>query len=166
MRRSREPKAPRRRRRLRRRRWPQSGQWEGSETRVPEWGTVAGSPDRRAAEAAMHSPFQPEGEKLWKGETERESGVSVGPSGRREGALRKSRWERGTYERVARGGVRPTAGAGGYPTRIENGPFRGRARGCGVLSAVGYITRSADGHELPVGSSLECEGCGHRAGRI
>jgi hypothetical protein len=28
--------------------------------------------------------------------------------------LRRSRWERGTRERVARGGVRPLAGAGGY----------------------------------------------------
>ncbi len=78
MRRSRAPKAPRRRR------WLQSGQCEGSETHVPEWGTVAGSPGRRAAEAAIHSPFQPEGEKLWKGETERETGVSIGSSGGRE----------------------------------------------------------------------------------
>ena len=40
---------------------------------------------------------------------------------REEGAkrLRRSRWERGTYERVARGGVRPVAGAGGYSTRIR-----------------------------------------------
>ena len=30
--------------------------------------------------------------------------------------LRRSRWERGTYERVARGGVRPMAGAGGRTT--------------------------------------------------
>ncbi len=36
---------------------------------------MAGSSDRRAAEAATHSQFQPEGEKLWKGETERETGV-------------------------------------------------------------------------------------------
>jgi hypothetical protein len=127
---------------------------------------VAGSPDRRAAEAAIHSPFQPEGEKLRKGETERETGVSVGPS-RGPGAkrLRRSRWESGTYERVARGGVRPTAGAGGYPTRIDDDPG-GRAKGCGVLSAVGYITRNADEHELPVGSSRECEGCGQRTWRI
>ena len=88
MRRSRAPKAPRRRR-LRRRRWPQSGQWEGSETRVPEWGTVAGSPDRRAAEAAIHSPIQPEGEKLWMGETEQETGVSDGPSGGRKAPAAK-----------------------------------------------------------------------------
>ena len=33
--------------------------------------------------------------------------------------LQRSRWERGTYERVARGGVWPQAGAGGYSTRIE-----------------------------------------------
>ena len=39
--------------------------WEGSESRLPEWGSVAGSPGRRAAEAAIHSPFQPEGEKLF-----------------------------------------------------------------------------------------------------
>ncbi len=47
---------------------------------------MAGSPDRRAAEAAIHSPFQLEGEtqKLWKGETGRETAVSVGPSGGRE----------------------------------------------------------------------------------
>jgi hypothetical protein len=44
--------------------WPRRGLREGSESRVPEWGSVAGSPDRRAAEAAIHSPFQPEGEKL------------------------------------------------------------------------------------------------------
>jgi len=38
-----------------------------------------------------------------------------------EGAkrLRRSRWERGTRERVARGGARPVAGAGGLSTRIE-----------------------------------------------
>ena len=42
--------------------------WEGSKSRLPEWGSVAGSPGRRAAEAAIHSPFQPEGEKLfWRG---------------------------------------------------------------------------------------------------
>ena len=44
--------------------------WEGSESesRVPggrPTGPVAGSPCRRAAEAAVHSPFQPEGEKLF-----------------------------------------------------------------------------------------------------
>ena len=39
--------------------------WEGSKSRLPEWGSVAGSPGRRAAEAAIHSPFQPEGEKLF-----------------------------------------------------------------------------------------------------
>ena len=32
--------------------------WEGSESRLPEWGSVAGSPCRRAAEAAIHSPFR------------------------------------------------------------------------------------------------------------
>ncbi len=37
----------------------------------------------------MHSPFQPEGEKLWKGETERKTGVSVGPSGGREAPAAK-----------------------------------------------------------------------------
>ena len=34
-------------------------------SRVPECGSVAGSPGRRAAEAAIQSPFQPEGEKLF-----------------------------------------------------------------------------------------------------
>jgi hypothetical protein len=33
--------------------------------------------------------------------------------------LRRSRWERGTRERVALGGVRPGAGAGGYTTKIR-----------------------------------------------
>jgi hypothetical protein len=60
---------------------------------------------------------QPEGEKLRDRRTERlgETGMSVGPS---DSDGRKAR-ERGTYERVARGGVRPVAGAGGYITRIE-----------------------------------------------
>ena len=49
--------------------------WEGSESRVPEWGSVAGSPCRRAAEAAIHSPFQPEGEKLLERETARDENV-------------------------------------------------------------------------------------------
>ena len=39
--------------------------WEGSKSRLAEGGSVAGSPGRRAAEAAIHSPFQPEGEKLF-----------------------------------------------------------------------------------------------------
>ncbi len=56
---------------------------------MQEWGTVAGLPDRRAAEATIHSPFQPEGAKLRKGETERETGVSVGPSGGREAPAAK-----------------------------------------------------------------------------
>ena len=38
----------------------------------PEWGSVARSPCRRAAEAAIHSPFQPEGEKLLERETARD----------------------------------------------------------------------------------------------
>ena len=66
-----------------------SGQWEGSEARVPEWGTVAGSPDRRAAAAAIHSQIQPEGEKLWKGETEQETGASYDPNGGREAPAAK-----------------------------------------------------------------------------
>ena len=33
--------------------------------------------------------------------------------------LRRSRWERGTRERVARGGVRLKAGAGGISTRVD-----------------------------------------------
>ena len=50
--------------RSRRRRWPRSSQWEGIESHVPELGTVVGSPDRQAVEAAIHSPLQPDGEKL------------------------------------------------------------------------------------------------------
>ena len=41
--------------------------WEGSESRVPEWGSVAGSPDRRR-DGIPPGPFQPEGEKLWERE--------------------------------------------------------------------------------------------------
>ena len=96
----------------------ESGQREGSESRVPEWGSVAGSPCRRAAEAAIHSPFQPEGEKLFgEGDGARRE-TSGGLSGGAK-RLRRSRWERGTRERVARGGVRPGAGAGGYTTKIR-----------------------------------------------
>jgi hypothetical protein len=51
-------------------------------------------------------------------ETERDTGCqSVRVMGAKR--LRRSRWERGTYERVAQGGVRPMADAGGYITRIE-----------------------------------------------
>ncbi len=91
--------------------------WEGSKSRLPEWGSVAGSPGRRAAEAAIHSPFQPEGEKLLERETARDE-TSGGLSGGAK-RLRRSRWERGTRERVARGGVRPGAGAGGHTTKIR-----------------------------------------------
>jgi hypothetical protein len=71
--RSRAPKAPHQMH------WSQSNQLEGSETRVEEWGTVAGfpMPDQLTAKAAIDSPFQPEGEKLRKGETEQETGVSI-----------------------------------------------------------------------------------------
>ena len=79
---------------------------------------MAGSPGRRAAEAAIHSPFQPEGEKLFgEGDGARRE-TSGGLSGGAK-RLRRSRWERGTRERVARGGVRPGAGAGGYTTKIR-----------------------------------------------
>ncbi len=79
----------------------------------------AGSPGRRAAEAAIHSPLQPAGEKLWEGErrSERQGCLSYQVMGAKR--LRRSRWERGTYERVAREGVLLMAGAGGYITRIE-----------------------------------------------
>ena len=67
----------------------------------------------------MHSPLQLEGEKLWEGErqSERQGCLSDRVMGAKR--RRRSHWERGTYERVARGGVRPLAGAGGYITRIE-----------------------------------------------
>ena len=40
---------------------PRRGLREGSESRVPEWGSVAGSPDRRAAKAAMAFPVPTRG---------------------------------------------------------------------------------------------------------
>jgi hypothetical protein len=44
--------------------WPRRGLREGSGSGAPEWRSVARSPGRRAAEAAMHSRLRPEGEKL------------------------------------------------------------------------------------------------------
>ena len=60
----------------------------------------------------MHSPLQPEGEKLWEGERRSKTGRrAIRVIGAKR--MRRSRWERGTRQRVARGGVRPVAGAGG-----------------------------------------------------
>jgi hypothetical protein len=114
---------------------------------VPEWGSVAGSPGRRAAEAAIHSPLQPEGEKLWeeglgrRGGREHDRGVerSVWNGAKRR---RRSRWERGTRERVARGGVRLLAGAGGY---FHEGHGRGSTRGTRKRQSVAGSRRDIKG---------------------
>ena len=98
--------------------WPRKRPKGGQGVPCAVWGSVAGSAGRRAAEAAEHSPIQPEGEKLWEGERRSKTGRrAIRVKGAKR--LRRSRWERGTCERVARGGVRPVAGAGGYITRIE-----------------------------------------------
>jgi hypothetical protein len=64
-------------------------------------------PDRCAAEAAIHSPFQPEGEKLWKGETERETGVtvSVGPEAAGRVACMSVARGEASGQRPARAGI-------------------------------------------------------------
>ena len=74
--------------------------------------------------------------------------------------LRRSRWERGTRERVARGGVRLKAGAGGYfhegrLTHVE------RAKAIGCRGAPNIKGPARHKHRLPVpGQAGNVWGCG------
>ena len=80
--------------------------------------------------------------------------------------LRRSRWERGTCERVARGGVRPLAGAGGYIHEDRDSIPRDRAKGCSRSGAQAYKGGVGATRDARPGSSRECGGCGQRTGRI
>ena len=82
--------------------------------------------------------------------------------------LRRSRWERGTRERVAREGVRPLAGAGGYihedRDTMPRDCAKGNREGIAGLSLVVQARRSRTRDARP-GPSRKCEGCGQRTGR-
>jgi hypothetical protein len=98
---------------------------------------VAGSPGRRAAEAAVYTPLQPEGEtqlSVRRGtEHWHDRGAGHGRAIRvdwREVITkrrRRSRWERGTHEPVSRGeapasGSWPARAAAGISTRVTVRP--------------------------------------------
>ena len=78
--------------------------------------------------------------------------------------LRRSRWERGTRERVARGGVRLKAGAGGYfhegrLTHVK------RAKAIGCRGAPNIKGQARHKHRLPVpGQARNVWGCGQGTG--
>ena len=81
-----------------------SGQWESSESSVPEWGVSSGFTRTGAAKDAKRIPrFIPEDDKLCKKEMSCRARMHLGRVG---GAkhLRRSRWEHG---RVARDGAWP-----------------------------------------------------------
>ena len=63
---------------------------------------------------------------------------------------RRSRWERGTRERVARGGARLLAGAGGYFHEGGDTTHVERAKAIGCRGASEYKGANERKHRLPV----------------
>ena len=80
-------------------------------------------------------------------------------------SLRRSRWERGACERVARGRAR--AKVGGDSARVgvheDQTMLAATQKAGGFLQRLVYIgTGNAEETREPAGSSRECEGCGQR----
>ena len=109
----------------------------------------------------MHSPFQPEGEKpLRDSETEQDARRLSEWMARSAAGLRRSRSERGTCERFARGRAQPEVGAAGRPRGSEQTILvatstqkAGGPRFTKFSQQLVYIgTRNAEETREPVGS--------------